>query len=98
MSHHCVRLTGNENDSGAYSAFSREPHELRVLVTETGRIWQALGEIHYGPTPGDTITTNNVRAIRPGLGLPPSQLPLILGRRVSKSAPRGTPRTWDLLK
>ncbi len=111
-------LTLSRAEGGVDSAFSLEPHELHALVTETQRAWQALGEIHYGPTPaeqrsrqfrrslyitedlapGDTITTNNVRAIRPGLGLPPSQLPIILGMRVSKAAPRGTPLTWDLLK
>jgi N-acetylneuraminate synthase len=46
---------------------------------------------------GDVLTTSNVRAIRPGLGLPPGDLDRVLGRRISRDAPRGTPLSWDLL-
>ena len=45
---------------------------------------------------GDTITKENVRAIRPGYGLPPSEWNRILGRRVHRSVSRGTPLSWDL--
>jgi pseudaminic acid synthase len=47
-------------------------------------------------TPGDVLTTNNVRAIRPGLGLAPKWLDTVLGRKVRKAVPRGTPVTWEL--
>jgi N-acetylneuraminate synthase len=32
------------------SAFSLEPGELTALVQESERAWQALGQVHYGPT------------------------------------------------
>ena len=35
---------------GVDSAFSLEPQELAALVSESNRAWQAIGEIHYGPT------------------------------------------------
>jgi pseudaminic acid synthase len=46
---------------------------------------------------GEELTEENVRSIRPGLGLPPKYLAKILGRRINKAAARGTPVTWDML-
>jgi pseudaminic acid synthase len=48
--------------------------------------------------PGDELTMQNVRAIRPGLGLPPKHLDEILGCKVNKPVTRGTPLSWALLK
>lgn len=47
---------------------------------------------------GAVLTPDNVRAIRPGLGLSPKELERILGMRLTKPAKRGTPITWELLK
>ena len=46
---------------------------------------------------GDTLTRDNLRAIRPGLGLAPKYLEQVLGRAIRSPARRGTPLTWDLL-
>jgi pseudaminic acid synthase len=45
---------------------------------------------------GEALSRENVRAIRPGLGLPPGQLEMVLGRPVRRDVSRGTPLTWDL--
>jgi len=46
---------------------------------------------------GEKLTRENVRAIRPGLGLPTKYLDSILGHVVGVDVSRGTPLTWKLL-
>ena len=104
-------------DGGVDSAFSLEPEELRSLVVESERAWQALGTVRYGPTAaeakslayrrslyivadmehGEVLTPDNLRAIRPGHGLPPRFYEEVLGRPIVKAVKRGTPLTWDLV-
>ncbi|MBB5016866.1 N-acetylneuraminate synthase [Chitinivorax tropicus] len=47
--------------------------------------------------PGETLTARNVRAIRPGFGLPPKFLEQVIGRTAKVPIQRGTPLSWDLL-
>ena len=46
---------------------------------------------------GDVITEENMRSIRPGLGLPPKYYEILLGKRVKYDIKRGTAVTWDML-
>ena len=46
---------------------------------------------------GDLLTKENVRAIRPGLGLPTKHLPQIIGRVAKQDIKRGTALSWDLI-
>lgn len=111
-------MTLRRADGGVDSAFSLEPDEMRQLVAEAGRAWEARGRIAYGPgeaekkslqfrrslyvvadmRPGDAFTPENLRAIRPGGGLPPKYYDALLGRRVARAVKRGTGVTWDLLR
>ena len=43
---------------------------------------------------GEAFTRDNVRAIRPGLGLPPKHIDEVLGRAASADLKRGTPLAW----
>lgn len=110
-------FTLRRTDGGVDSAFSMEPEEMRQLVIETERAWQALGKISYMPTEnekasmqyrrslyvsqdmneGDSFTKENVKAIRPGLGLPPKYYDVFLGKRIKKNVKKGTPVSWDLI-
>lgn len=47
---------------------------------------------------GDVITMDNVRSIRPGLGLKPKHLDVVLGKKVVRDSVRGTALSWDLIK
>ena len=110
-------FTLDRSEGGVDADFSLEPSELKDLVIETERSWQALGKVQYGPSnrekksmvfrrslyiaedtkAGDTLTPSNLRAIRPGYGLPPKYYELMLGKKIAKDAPKGTPLSWDLL-
>jgi N-acetylneuraminate synthase len=102
-------------EGGVDSAFSLEPDEMRSMVVETKRAWQALGSISYGPTDaekpsmkfrrslyiakdmkaGDVFTRENLRVVRPGYGLPPKYIDVLLGKTVKKDIPKGTPVRWN---
>jgi len=47
--------------------------------------------------PGEILSPDNLRAIRPGFGLPPRYYELLLGRPVKRSVKRGTPVSWDIV-
>ncbi len=46
---------------------------------------------------GEMLTRNNIRCIRPGHGLPPEELPNVLGKTAAADIKRGTPLAWNLL-
>jgi N-acetylneuraminate synthase len=45
---------------------------------------------------GDVLTRDNLRAIRPGLGLPTKYIDQVLGKVVKHAVPRGTAVGWDM--
>ena len=46
---------------------------------------------------GDVLTKENVRAIRPGLGLPTKYLEVVVGKIVKNDVKRGTALSWEIL-
>lgn len=110
-------FTLSRADGGVDSAFSLEPHEMKMLVEETNRAWQALGQINYGPTEkelpslqfrrslyivqevkaGEVFTKENIRSIRPGLGLSPRYYDIVLGKICNRDISKGTPLSWDFI-
>lgn len=46
---------------------------------------------------GDILTHDNLKAIRPGFGLPPKYLDILIGKRVNQVISKGTPVSWDLI-
>ncbi len=110
-------FTLSRADGGPDAAFSMEPHELKALVIETERAWQALGHVQYGAEgreknslqfrrslyvvedmkAGDVLSAKNLRAIRPGFGLPPKWYEVVIGKKINKNVERGTALSWDHL-
>ncbi|MDX2212956.1 MAG: pseudaminic acid synthase [Oculatellaceae cyanobacterium bins.114] len=46
---------------------------------------------------GDRFTPENLRAVRPGFGLPPKYYEMLLGRAIKQDTKKGTPLNWGLL-
>lgn len=46
---------------------------------------------------GESLTPENVRAVRPGFGLPTKFYDQVLKRRLSRDAKAGTPVSWEIL-
>jgi len=111
-------FTLKRSDGGVDSAFSIEPEEMKKLVEESTRAWEALGQVTYGPTPeektsllyrrsiytvkeikaGEVFTRENIRIIRPALGLAPKHYDHILGKKASRAIPRGKPIQWEFIE
>jgi N-acetylneuraminate synthase len=70
------------------------PTETEVLGRTRRRSLYIVADMQKG----DLLTADNLRAIRPGLGLPPKFQDIVLGMRVSQNISAGTPLSWSLLK
>lgn len=46
---------------------------------------------------GEKLTKFNIRSIRPGFGMSPKYIDVVIGKKVKKNIKRGTPLTWDKL-
>jgi N-acetylneuraminate synthase len=46
---------------------------------------------------GDVITSNHVKSIRPGFGLPPKELHNLIGKVVKRNVSKGTPTDWSMV-
>lgn len=47
---------------------------------------------------GDKITERNVKSIRPGYGLPPKYLDVVVGKKLNRSLRMGTPLSWEFIE
>lgn len=46
---------------------------------------------------GEVLTRENLRCVRPGLGLAPKHYDMLIGRRVNRDVKKGTPMNWELV-
>ena len=56
-------FTLSRAEGGVDSAFSLEPAELSLLVQESERAWQALGQVRYGPSEAERQSVQFRRSI-----------------------------------
>lgn len=105
--HLCV----SRDDDGPDSAFSLEPNEFRLTVKAIREAEAAMRitgaqSSHKGMRKslwitkdvraGDILTQDNVKALRPGVGMYPRDIGHVLGKRFSRDCQAGTPLRLDL--
>lgn len=106
-------FTLSRTDGGVDSTFSMEPSEMRTLVEESERAFQALGIVQTTVQaieeksrlfkrsiyvakdiePGELLSQDNLRIIRPALGLAPREWNLVIGKKAARLLKAGTPLT-----
>jgi N-acetylneuraminate synthase len=80
----------------AWTALGKVNYELEASEKGSKIFRRSLYAVQDIPA-GGRLTSDNVRSIRPGHGLPPKHLPDVLGRRASRAIARGTPLAWSLI-
>lgn len=68
-----------------------------VSAEEGSRMFRRSLYITRDVAAGETLSAENLRAIRPGFGLPPKFYDNFIGKRVHRDLPAGTRVTWDIL-
>lgn len=77
----------------AYKALGKISYD----TDKAGRVGSRSLYIAKDMKAGDVIDDENVRDIRPGLGLSPKYYDIVMGRKVNRDVKRGTPLSWDLI-
>jgi N-acetylneuraminate synthase len=77
-------------------ALGRVSYEL-LENEKASRVFRRSLFVVANMTAGDVFSNKNVRSIRPGHGLPPKYVDVVLGRKAAASIARGTPLDWPLI-
>lgn len=77
---------------------SRGDQEYRQTASAATRSRRRSLYVTRDLVAGEELGPDNMRSIRPGLGLPPKHYKALLGRRVAQDVVRGTPVSWEILQ
>lgn len=80
----------------AWSARGDGTVERAASETENTRLRRSLYVVE-DIEEGQALTTDNIRSIRPGGGLPPKHLPDVVGRLATRDLRRGSPLEWSMV-
>lgn len=62
---------------------------------DNSRIFRRTVYIARDVKAGEVLDTHNLRIVRPGFGLAPKYYDTLLGKRLNRDLPAGTPMSWD---
>ena len=79
----------------AWQALGRVSYGLTTAEKKSLQYRRSLYVVHDLKA-GDVLSRDNVRAIRPGFGLPPKYLDHFLGKMVNRNIRRGSPLDWRM--
>lgn len=68
-----------------------------TVAEEKSRAFRRTLYIAKDMRAGECLSVENLRIVRPGFGLPPKYYETMLGKRINRDAPAGTPLSWELL-
>jgi N-acetylneuraminate synthase len=80
----------------AYQALGRVNYGASA-AERTSRIFRRSLYVVDDIAQGEAFSPKNIRAIRPGFGLPPKYLDVFMGQIARRAIKRGTPLSWDIL-
>lgn len=80
----------------AWAALGRVDHSVKRSEAANRVLRRSLYAV-ADIAAGALLDAGNVRAIRPGYGLPPKHLAALIGRRAAVAIARGTPLDWTLI-
>ena len=101
-----ILITGGTGSFGhAFVTMTLEkynPKRLVIFSRDEMKQWEMAKLFRADPRVrffiGDVLTSDNVRAIRPGLGLATKYLDVVLGSALTQDVKRGTAVSWDLFE
>jgi pseudaminic acid synthase len=85
-----------DNVRQAEAALGKVSYELTDKVKTNRKFARSLF-VSKDIKAGELFTLDNIRSVRPNDGLPPAELPRVLGQKAKQELKAGTPLTWDLL-
>lgn len=105
-------IISRENET-ADCFFSATPSELKEVIIGANAVFKAIGKVSYPiipPKPKRSLIVIedinrdekfmegvNIKSLRPGGGITPDNLEIVIGRKASKNIKKGTLLTWDLV-
>jgi len=81
----------------AHSALGEVNYDLKDSERENQQFRRSLYVV-ADIAKGEKLTAENIRSIRPGLGLKPKYFDALIGRTAAQDIPRGQPLSWDMLE